>query len=90
MSTMVGDLNRSRTRAPRWLGLLLMLATVAFIIASVVRTDADPAPTRPAPTRPATVSPSAVYPAEGREDFHGGVDEPGERDGVRGHPVRRE
>jgi hypothetical protein len=89
MSAMVGGLDRDRTRAPVWLGLVLMLAAVAFIIASVVRTDADPAPTRPARTGPETVSPSAVYPAEGREDFHGGVDAPGEHDGVRGHPVRR-
>jgi hypothetical protein len=86
MSTMVGGLERNRTRAPLWLGLVLMLAAVAFIIASVVRTDADPAP------RPAPVAPSAVYPAEGREDFQGGIDDrsPDERgDGVRGHPVRR-
>jgi hypothetical protein len=86
MSTMVGGLDRNRTRAPLWLGLVLMLAAVTFIIASVFRTDGDPAP-----QRPATVSPSAVYPAEGREGFQNGVGDrdPGERDGVRGHPVRR-
>jgi hypothetical protein len=85
MSTLSETL-QPRPRAPLWVGIILMLAAVTFIIASVVRTDADLAP-----TRPATVSPSAVYPAEGREDFQSGVDHrsPEERDGVRGHPVRR-
>jgi hypothetical protein len=86
MSTMIAS-PRLRPRAPEWIGIVLLLAAVAFIIASAVRIGADPAS-----TRPGTVSPSSVYPAGGRQDFQGGIEDraPAERgDGVRGHPVRR-
>ncbi len=76
----------SRTRASRWLGIVLALLASAFIVSAVVSLSAEPAP-----TQARDPGPSVTYPAQQRGDFHGGYIRRGvvEHQGFHGGVVKR-
>ena len=70
MSIVAEGIRPGPTRAPRWIGMILALATVAYVIAQALALARAPVELDRAP---AEGRPVVVHPGSTRADFHAGI-----------------